>query len=319
MLSLIPCGSQFGSGLAVLNDIDGDNVKDLAVGAYQDQGGGIPGSARGAVWILFMRPDGTVDGRFKKITDGQNGFTGRLDDGDFFGFKVAAADVDGDGIDDLSVGAYKDDDGDTDRGALWFLMLDDSGTVRCHHKLSDTRGGLPFSLSDSDYFGSSTASVGDLDGDGVVDFVVGARQHDATNVNPGALYVLFLRSPFENYGVGTAGTGGVVPRITGTGCPIPDETAFIDVTDGFGNASGALFVGIAKFNFPIGGGTILVAPFVPPVPITLDASGNWSLTLSMPGTIQPGAVLYWQTVFIDFGAPSALSFTDGLEMTIFTK
>lgn len=59
----------------------------------------------------------------QKISDTQGNFTGILDN-DYFGFSVASlGDLDGDGVTDLAVGARKDDDGGTDRGAVWVLFL----------------------------------------------------------------------------------------------------------------------------------------------------------------------------------------------------
>jgi len=48
----------------------------------------------------------------QKISDTDGGFTGILDDYDYFGVSVVSlGDLDGDGVDDLGVGAVFDDDG----------------------------------------------------------------------------------------------------------------------------------------------------------------------------------------------------------------
>src|SRR5262245_59728224 len=126
---------QFGGALAQLGDLNGDGVPDLSVGAWGT------GSGRGAVWILFMDPQGLVAGQVM-IGPGSGGFGGALDTGDHFGFGVAGlSDVDGDGVLDLAVGANGDDDGGTDRGAVWILFLNGNGTVRTQQKLSSTTGG----------------------------------------------------------------------------------------------------------------------------------------------------------------------------------
>jgi hypothetical protein len=117
-------GDLFGSSLAALGDLDRDGRPDLAVGAAFDDDGGLN---RGAVWNLFLEDLGTVRNH-AKVSDTAGGFAGVLDDNDFFGLSVASpGDLDGDGNADLVVGASNDDDGGTDRGALWVLFLHGSG------------------------------------------------------------------------------------------------------------------------------------------------------------------------------------------------
>ena len=131
----------------------------------------------------------------QKISDTTGGFTATLDDGDRFGNAVAAiGDIDGDGTDDVIVGARDDDDGGNGRGAVHVLFLNPDGTVKAEQKISDTAGGLTTALDDADRFGVSVAGVGDLDGDGVSDVVVGADLDDDGGSDHGAVYVLFLNA-----------------------------------------------------------------------------------------------------------------------------
>ncbi|MEE8154909.1 MAG: integrin alpha [Phycisphaerales bacterium] len=182
----------FGISVTSLGDLDDDGPSTLAlaVGAVRDSGGG---SQRGAVWILFLNPDGTVKSH-QKIGDTQGGFTGTLDNGDLFGRAVVAlGDLDGDGVVDLAVGALRDDDGGSGRGAVWVLFLNTDGTVKSHQKISDTEGNFTGVLDNNDNFGVSVASLSDLDGDDVADLAVGAFDDDAGR-DRGAVWVLFLNA-----------------------------------------------------------------------------------------------------------------------------
>eukprot|EP00966_Prymnesium_polylepis_P045390 1050931-Prymnesium_polylepis.1 len=109
-----------------------------------------------------------------KIADAQGGFTGTLTDYEYFGSSITSiGDLDGDGVADLAVGADGDNDGGSYRGAVWILFLNALGTVREYQKISDTQGGFTGTLSNFDRFGSSVASIGDIDGDSITEMAVG--------------------------------------------------------------------------------------------------------------------------------------------------
>jgi hypothetical protein len=186
---------RFGSAIAAIGDLEVDGVVDLVVGAPGDDSGG---SDRGAVWVLFMDSDGTVDME-QKISDREGDFNGILRDGDAFGSAVTAiygpnGDLNGDQIRDIAVGAPGDDDGGSDRGAVWILFLNQDGTVQDEAKISASDGNFGGDLDDGDRFGASLALLGDLDGDKIADLAVGAPGDDDGEPDAGAIWILFMNS-----------------------------------------------------------------------------------------------------------------------------
>ena len=180
---------EFGWSQCVLPDLDADGIDELVVGARSDHDAG---GFRGAIWVLTLDSSGDVSTAHKL-----NALTGELaellEDGDKFGCAVASpGDIDGDEVSDLAVGAAGDDDGGTDRGAVWILLLNADATLKDVRKLSALEGGFPGLLDDDDAFGSALTAPGDLDGDGVADLIVGAPGDDDGGTNRGALWLVTL-------------------------------------------------------------------------------------------------------------------------------
>ena len=180
----------FGFGLSAIGDLDGNGTTELAVGAFGDDDGT---ADAGAVWVLFLLPDGTVHHE-QKISETAGNLGVDLD-ADRFGIRTAGlGDLDGDGIPDLAVGADLDDDGGTDRGAVYVLLLDHDGSVKDRQKISDLAGGFTGGLANSDFFGFGVAAIGDVNGDLVADLAVGAFGDDDGGSEHGAVWVLFLNT-----------------------------------------------------------------------------------------------------------------------------
>lgn len=254
-VATISAFSRFGNAVTAIDDLDGDGLRELLVGAPYDQPGGLP--TGGALFVLYLHPDGSVrtgrkidpttepalagrisngdqfghamtylgflggggngtvavgayaaDGtgrvhllRFtsggiinlnKEIGVADAALSGELDPGDAFGFGLAnIGDLSGNGIPELAVTAPGDDDaldGAPDKGAFYILYLDDLGSLVDVDKVSETRGRFNGALRAADFFGSCIAPAGDLDGDGLPDLLIGARNSTRAGINTGTFY-----------------------------------------------------------------------------------------------------------------------------------
>ena len=140
------------------------------------------------MWLLSIEQDGTVAFQ-TKISDTDLP-AGTLSTNDQFGGRHVAniGDLDGDGRDELAVGAFKDNDGAIDAGAMYTLFFNDDLSVRRVQKISALEGGLDATLEFDDLFGMTVAQLGDIDGDGIPDIAVGNNKDDDGGVDRGAVF-----------------------------------------------------------------------------------------------------------------------------------
>ena len=132
--------------------------------------------------------------------DGGNGF--RIDGvaaADFSGRAVSAAgDVNGDGIDDLIVGARSaDPSGNPDSGSSYVVFGRAAGdTFAATLALSGLNGDNGFRIDGvaaGDRSGFAVSAAGDVNGDGIDDLIVGAYRADPFGGESGSSYVVFGR------------------------------------------------------------------------------------------------------------------------------
>ena len=158
----------------------------------------------GASYVVFGR-DTAQTGPFPaslglSSLDGTNGF--RLNGvaaGDHSGFAVSGAgDVNGDGLADLLIGAYRADPNGSGSGASYVVFGRDTAQspFPASLDLSDLDGTNGFRLNGvaaGDLSGRAVSSAGDVNGDGLADLLIGASGAGPNGSRSGASYVVFGR------------------------------------------------------------------------------------------------------------------------------
>ena len=190
VLSGIDDGDLSGTSVSSAGDINGDGIDDIIIGAPNAN------SSSGESYVVFGS-----DGGFSAIValdtlDGSNGFVIKgIASGDLSGTSVSGAgDINGDGIDDLVIGAP---DANTASGES-YVVFGAIGDFSDRLDLSDLDGSNGFVISgidDFDLSGTSVSGAGDINGDGIDDLVIGAPN---ANSSAGASYVILgARGDFD--------------------------------------------------------------------------------------------------------------------------
>jgi hypothetical protein len=181
-----------GYSVAATGDINGDGFNDLLIGSPSASA---TAYASGATYVVFGHI-GAWDSTFNLGTlSGTNGFTidGALGD-DHSGRAVASAgDINGDGYDDLIIGATGADPNGSYSGAS-YVVFGHGGAWNSHLALAGIDGTNGFRLDGSkayDNSGQSLASAGDVNGDGYADLIVGAPLADSSGDAAGSSYLIY--------------------------------------------------------------------------------------------------------------------------------
>jgi hypothetical protein len=155
----------FGFCCSNAGDVNGDGYQDVIIGGPADYGNG-----RAFLFFGGENADNVADLTFYGTAKN-----------DGFGCSVSGAgDVNGDGYDDVIVGA---DEGESGRGGAYIFFGGQQMDNNTDLILNGTNG--------SDYFGTSVSAAGDVNNDGYDDVIVGASWAWAVTALAGRAYIFF--------------------------------------------------------------------------------------------------------------------------------
>jgi hypothetical protein len=237
-------GDQFGTSVSNAGDVNGDGYDDIIIGsAYATHD---YSSSTGLAYVVFGGEDGLGididDTDFEALNDldGTNG-----------GFKISsssattlnlgrsvssAGDLNGDGYADLLVGATGNlvaGSAETGRTFVIYGQKTDFSNVDTSTFQFDQSNG--FQLTNSDAvnvnMGFSVSTAGDINGDGLADFIVGAPG-DVIAGDPGKAYVVFGdEDGYNNATIQSLATGSTGFTFSGTQTEPTDSALGASVSD----------------------------------------------------------------------------------------
>jgi hypothetical protein len=159
---------RYGYSVATAGDVNADGFADVVVGALDYDN---PLSQEGRALLYLGAPTGLATTAAWSAEGNQSGA--------FFGISVATAgDVNGDGMSDVAIGAFRYDNGETDEGRAFV-----------YHGATAPPTIAPSWIGEANqanaYLGTSVAFAGDVNGDGLSDLIAGAPNYDLGETDEG--------------------------------------------------------------------------------------------------------------------------------------
>jgi len=217
-------GDRFGASLAA-GDFDDDGRFDLAIGVPGDD----DSSSAGAVNVLYGSGSGLSASGDQRFEQGSDGIQGNSSSGDEFGAALAVGDFDGDGSQDLAVGAPgKQVTGAADAGLVAVIYGSGDGLAGAGDEVwSQDSAGIKGVAQAGDRFGG-WLTTGDFAGVGVSSIAIGVPLEDiGAKADSGSMQVI----------VGRGGEGLVPGGDQKWNQRDPGVPSAAEVGDGFGRVA----------------------------------------------------------------------------------